>query len=83
MAALKIEEIHTQSSAGWTVVLTGLDPTDSDFILGTINTPGQGVISGKWDEAGILRNGTPNGNINPTEAEIADLIALGKHLGAP
>jgi len=83
MATLKIEEILAQSDAGWPVVLTGLDPTDHDFIVGTISTPGQGVIPGKWDESGFLRNGTSSGNINPTDAEIADLIALGKLLGAP
>ena len=83
MATLQIEEIHTQSSAGWAVVLTGLDPTHHDFISGTIDTPGQGVVAGEWNGSGILRGGIPQGNIDPNDPAVSELIALGKQLGAP
>jgi hypothetical protein len=85
MATLKIEEIHITSIGGWAVVLTGVDPTDSDFIIGTITTPGQGVIRGTWNDVGILRGGPPSGdgNIHPSTPDVAELIALAKQLGAP
>jgi hypothetical protein len=83
VATLKIEEIRTKSFGGWDVVLTGIDPTDHDFMHGTIDTPGRGVISGRWDDAGYLRGGTAQCNIDPNDPDIAELIALGKQLGAP
>jgi hypothetical protein len=83
MATLKIEPILTTSIGGWDVVLTGLDPTDHDFIVGNITTPALGAIPGKWDGAVFLRNGHSDGNIRPNDAEIAELIALARQLGAP
>jgi hypothetical protein len=84
VATLKIEEICTTSIGGWPVVLTGLDPTAHDFIIGTIAPPGQPTISGAWNASGLRRGGSAQmDSLDINDPVIADLVALGLQLGAP
>ena len=82
MATLLIDQIKTKSYGGYDVVITGIDPLHHDCLIGTINTPGMGLIDGQWDLSGYLRSGTENTNLNMAADELQELIALAEHLSA-
>ena len=82
MATLLIKEIHVTSRGGYNVIITGVVPTDHDCIVGTIDTPGQGVISGCWNLSGYLRSGTNSCNLDMNNSLLAELSDLLKQLGA-
>ncbi|QJE03702.1 hypothetical protein HH212_26775 (plasmid) [Massilia forsythiae] len=79
MAVLLIKNIDTQTKAGWPANIDGIDPTDDDLLVGTIHAPA-GVINAKWDAGGTLRNGTPDGNLDVTESEVADVVDTASRL---
>jgi hypothetical protein len=82
MATVIIEPIDTKSAAGWEVKITGIDPSNSDCIIGTINTPGKGPLRGNWNLYGLLRGGNTDCNLDMRTNEMIDLVALARKLGA-
>ncbi|MQX38624.1 hypothetical protein [Roseospira navarrensis] len=81
MATLKIETVKTKTKGGYDAEITGIDPTDTDCLRGTINTPAKGMENGKWNLGGICRDKADECNIIPNSEEITDVIDTAKRLG--
>jgi len=82
MANILIQPVTTQSIGSYPVVITGIDPTSQDCIIGNITTPGQGVTQERWDLNGLMRGGSSPLNIDIRSDDLSEVISLAKHLGA-
>jgi len=82
MATLLIAPIALVSIGGYAVQITGIEPTNHDCIVGTIQTPGMGLIQGRWNLGGFLRGGTNQTNLDMRSNDMIDLRQLAISLGA-
>lgn len=82
MAVIKIEPISVTSNGGYQVVLSGISPTYHDCIIGEIDTPGMGKVSGEWNLSGIMRGGTSDCSLDMRVDELRELGDLARALGA-
>ena len=80
MATLKIEPITLKSKIGNRVVITGIDPTDTDCIIGEYWSGHDGPHAGSWNLRGIRRGGNEGSNL--TVDAIAEISKLARKLGA-
>jgi hypothetical protein len=83
MATILIQPVVTQSIGSFSVEITGIDPTSHDCLIGNITTPGQGVTEESWDLNGLMRGGSAPLNLDIRSDDLAGVISLAKHLGAP
>lgn len=81
MAVILIRNIDVKTIGGWAASIDGIDPTDGDLLVGTIQGP-HGMINAKWDSDGYLRNGIPDGNLDVNDDDVADALATAKPLRA-
>lgn len=82
MLAILITETKVQSTGGYPVTVSGIDPTDTDCICGRIDTPGTGPTDARWNLAGIMRGGTDQCNLQMNSVDLAPVAALARKLGA-
>ena len=82
MAVLKIEPVTIQSVGGHQITLTGIDPTNSDCLHGSIQSGTQAPRNGRWDLGGRMRDASDDCNIDMRDDEISELAALARKLGA-
>lgn len=81
MAVLLIRNINVVTSAGWPASIDGIDPTDDDFLVGTVHAP-TGVLNAQWDDKGVCRGSVPGANLNVGDDAVADAIETAKPLRA-
>jgi hypothetical protein len=74
MATIKIDPIYITTVGGFHAMINGVDPTDGDFLIGTVETPDQLNIKVRWDSSGFCRDSDPKCNISPNNDEIKDVI---------
>lgn len=82
MPITKISPIKGQSNGGYPVVITGIDPTDHDCIVGEITTPGKGTTKGRWNLGGTMRDGVPECNIDTRQGALAGAAEEARRQGA-
>lgn len=82
MATLKIEPIEVASRGKNRVVITGLDPTDHDCIVGQYWLGRDGPHNGSWNLSGLLRDGDESRNLDMNEGSLSELAILARQLGA-
>ncbi|WP_044734669.1 hypothetical protein [Shewanella algae] len=70
MATILIEPVDITTSSGSNGQITGIDVTDGDCLVGTIN--GHKV---RWDRNGTCRNQTSGENIDPKDPDVADVLS--------
>ncbi|MGB8840939.1 MAG: hypothetical protein WCC64_07685 [Aliidongia sp.] len=80
MATLLIAPIHMKSIGGYDVTITGIDPSNSDCLSGSITTPGWGCKDGCWDLSGLLRDGDTSTNLDRRTNEMMQLRELARKL---
>lgn len=84
MTSILIERVNTTSVGSHPVEITGIDPTSHDCLVGTINTPGQGLTREVWNLNGIMRNGSSPLNLDIGADELEGVLDLAKFLkGTP
>lgn len=83
MAIIVIEPVAATTKRGYNAAITGIDPTDTDCLKGTVSRTALGTIDVRWDLAGICRNQTPDLNLDTSSSGDAGDVALtAKKLGA-
>lgn len=70
MATILIEPVDITTSSGSSGQITGIDVTDDDCLVGTIN--GHKV---RWDRSGTCRNQASGENIDSKEPGVADVLS--------
>lgn len=82
MAVLEIHPVQTVTSGGFNAVITGIDPANTDCIVGVVDTPGQGSINVRWNLGGLCRDTDGSCNLDMRKNETADVRETAKRLGA-
>jgi hypothetical protein len=82
LATIVIQPVTTKTKGGFDAVVTGIDPTDVDFLKGQIDTPALGKINVVWDTNGLCRDNDPSCNLDVNDDETADVIDTAKKLGS-
>jgi hypothetical protein len=82
MATVLIAPVATQTKGGYPAEVTGIDPTDHDYLIGTIDRPGLGKIGATWNDVGICCGETPKYNLDMRRPEVANVVKTAKKLGA-
>lgn len=80
MTVLLIHGVQVKTKAGWPASIDGVDPSDDDFLVGTIHSPALGVVNAKWNSGGTCRNKSTDCNLDPHEPDIADVIRTAEGL---
>lgn len=81
MAVIPITPVATTTRGGYAAEITGIDPTDTDCLHGTVQV-NHGSKNRKWDDAGICRNSPEELNLSPSAPEVSDVIETAKKLSA-
>lgn len=82
MASIIIKTINTTTIGGFNATVSSIDPTDSDCLEGTVQTPGAGLKEVRWDLNGICRDNHDSLNLDMRNNETHDLLETAKRLGA-
>ena len=82
MATIQIDPIEVKSRGGHAVTITGLRPTDTDCLVGSIVTPGKNLSNEQWNLSGIMRGGVDACNLDMSSAALEELARLARQLGA-
>jgi hypothetical protein len=72
MATVLIVPVVTKTKDGCQAEVSGIDVTDHDCLIGTIDTPASGKIEVAWNDVGICRD-TPQGCNLDIAVPVADL----------
>lgn len=81
MASIIIKSINTTTSGGFNATISSINPTDSDCLEGTVQTPGAGLKEVRWDLSGICRDNPDSLNLDMRNNETHDLRETAKRLG--
>ena len=71
MAIIKIEPIETTTAGGIKATLSGIDPTSSDCIIGTLGREHRS--SARWDIYGICRDNPQDCNFDIHNDDFQDI----------
>jgi len=82
MATILIAPVVTQTTGGYPAQVAGIDPTNHDCLVGTIDTHGMGRVDARWNDAGICRDKSESCNLDMRTPELADVVQTAKKLGA-
>ena len=83
MAIIVIEPVAVTTKGGYSATITGIDPTDSDCLKGTVSGTALGTIAVRWDLAGFCRNQASDLNLNTSSSgDACDVAITAKKLGA-
>ncbi len=82
MAILKIEPIKVATRGGLDALITGLEPTDHDCIVGEVFSRTDNLTNARWNLSGLHRGGSDASNLDMREAQLQELATLAKRLGA-
>lgn len=83
MAILNLEPVNTNTTGGFEAQISGIDPTDSDCLVGTVLTVGLGRKKVRWDLGGRCRDNHDSLNLDMRNDKMLDLRETAKRLGAP
>ena len=72
MATIKIEPIEITTAGGIKVTVSGIDPTSSDCIIGTLDR--QHLPSARWDMFGVCRDNSPDCNFDIHNDDFLDIV---------
>ena len=81
MASILIKPVTTKTSGGFPATISSINPTNSDFLEGTIQTPKAGLKEVRWDRYGRCRDHDVIYNLDKETNEMYDLIDTAKCLG--
>lgn len=82
MVSIIIKTIETKTSGGFNATISSIDPTNSDCLEGTVQTPGAGLKEVRWDLCGFCRDNPGDLNLDMRKNEMHDLRETATRLGA-
>jgi len=75
MTTILIEQIPVTTTGGYNGNIIGISPTNTDMLVGVINTPANGPTRVRWNAYGVCRDNHPDCNIEIHEdGEAADAV---------
>ena len=75
MTAILIEPIQVTTRGGYNGEIIGISPTNTDVLVGWIDTPAFGRVRVRWNAYGVCRDNHPDCNIEMHEGgEAADAV---------
>lgn len=79
MAVVLITPVSTTTRGEYDAKITGIDPTDTDCLHGTVDVK-HGSKNRKWNDVGICRDSPEELNLDPNTQEVGDVIETAKKL---
>ena len=81
MAVIIIQAVPTKTVGGFDAIITGIDPTNGDCLIGTIDTPRSGIKDFEWNLGGICRDTDESCNLDMRKNETHNLRVTAEKLG--
>lgn len=82
MANIIIKTVNTKTSGGFDAQIISINPTTSDCLEGTVQSPGMGVKTVHWDLGGRCRDHHDSLNLDMRNDEMRDVRETAIRLGA-
>lgn len=82
MSIILIQPVVTTTSAGFNAIISGIAPSDHDCLVGSITTPGRGLIDVRWNLGGTCRDIDDSCNLDMRKYESSDVHDTPERLGA-
>jgi hypothetical protein len=82
MTMIMIQPVSTKTSGGFDATITGIDPLNTDCLVGSIITPGAGHRDVSWNLGGICRDNQDSCNLDMRNNETRDVRETAIRIGA-